>query len=382
MKMARRGFTLVELIVFAAIFTVAMIGFITMFIAATRVQSRQSSSNEVETQGQFLLQQVQYYVQSARLVDMPLDASATTLKLREANSSLDPTFITLTAGTVYLTQGQNGVPQPLTSGKVVVSSISFTRHYNLNTSSTPYGTDSVSYAFTMAANTSSSVQQYTQSFQSSAATLAPVPKVALVQQSSTTNANTGITSIAAQYAYANATGSLLVAVVANVNAVTVTLSSDSAGNAWSKVGSASYPADSEQINIFAALNAKNSSDTVTVNFGGGGATNPSLFIYEYRGAATSSSFDASSTQVQTSTMSFSSGKASATSSVELAFGALYLSPLPPSAPAAGSGFTIESSSSVSNVFIEDKDLYVTGSVCATWTTTQTASSSAIVATFK
>lgn len=385
MMRTRRGFTLIELLVFTAIFTVVTIGFVTALIEVLHVQSEESTATEVKTQGQFLLQQIQYYVQSARLVDIVPDVATGTLTLREsvASSSLDPTIITVASGTAYLTQGVNGVPQPLTSNKIAVTNLLFTRHYNLNNPSTAYGADSVSFSFTMAANASNTTQQYSQTFQSSVAVLAPVPKIALVQQTSTVIVAGGQTHIAATYASMNATGSLLIAVVSNISSLVATISlSDSANNTWQEIANSQYAAAAQQMAIFAAPNAKNSSNTVTITFGTG-VTNPSLSLFEYRGAAAASSFDASSTQIQTSTASFSSGFANPASGAELIFGVLYVNPYPlPVTPAAGAGFTMEATSSVSNLFIEDEGLYVTGPVAATWSSAQAASSSAVVVTFK
>ena len=376
----KRGFTLMELLIFSAVFTIVMIGFITVLITVVRVQSRQSSATDVETQGQFLVQQFQYYIQSARLVDMASDAATGTLRLRMATSSADPTIITLATGTVYISQGIAGALQALTSNKVTVSNVSFVRHYNLSGSSSAYGTDSVSYSFTMAANNTNATQKYSQTFQSSVSVMAVVPKIALIQQTSTVTYGTS-TSVVATYASANATGSLLIAAVFNTNLVSVSLA-DSASNTWSKAASTTYPTYGEAISIFAATNVKNSSNTVTATLGGTGGFNPSLFLYEYRGAATSSSFDASTTQTQSNTTNVTSGGANATSAVELLFGTLYLNAWPATPPTAGSGFVIESSSSASNAFIEDGAMYVTGSVGANWTLAAAASSSATVVTFR
>lgn len=145
----RKGFTLIELLVFVAIFTLVIGSFIAILISVINIQTRQVGMSEVEQQGQFLTQQIQYYVQSARLVDMPLDSTMSTLTLRESTSSLDPTVLTLSGATVYLSQGLGGALQPLTSNKVQISNLSFTRHYNLNSTSSPFGTDSVSYSFTV-----------------------------------------------------------------------------------------------------------------------------------------------------------------------------------------------------------------------------------------
>jgi|ERR1039458_8926659 DNA-directed RNA polymerase specialized sigma24 family protein len=125
----------------------------------------------------------------------------------------------------------------------------------------------------------------------------------------------------------------------------------------------------------------NSGPTVVATFGTG-VTNPSLFLYEYRGASTSSAMDSSSTKNVSDTSTPSSGSANPTSSVELVFGALYSNPFTET-PVAGSGFTLEATSSVSQSVIEDENIYITGPVSANWTYSQTTpSSSATVVTFK
>jgi competence protein ComGC len=380
--MSRRGFTLIELLIFIAVFSAVIIGFVTMLIAVIRVQSRQSSSSEVGTQAQFLLQQIEYYVTSARLVDMTQDSATSTLKLREsvASSTLDPTFITLASGTVYLQQGVGSALQALTSNKVVVTGLTFTRHYNLNNSSTPYGTDSVSYSFTMAANNTNQTQYYSQFFQSSVAVLAPVPKIALLQQASVTNNGSNITSVTSTFSTNNTTGSLLVAVVADTGGLATTITvTDSAGNTW--INAANPNVRNE---IYYAANVKNSSDTITASFNSSGGTAPSLFIYEYRGASTSSPLDASSSLTTPSTANPSSSSTTPTSSPELIFGLLTITSAGSITP--GSGFTTEASSSVTQAYIEDQPLYVTGPVMATWSysasSPPTTSAVATVLTFK
>jgi hypothetical protein len=596
--MPRRGFTLIELLVFAALFSAVMIGLVTIFIVIVRVQSRQLSANEVETQGQFLVQQIQYYVQSARLVDMPVDSVADTLKVREATLSSDPTYIsqnnlnglvaywklndatgtiahdssgdgyngTLTNGptwttgklggalsfnasnfnyitlgniasfggmsamtisgwvkststdeehiidkslceaapntgswellfgsdvhgpgipefvlyppstfattiendsgpvvndgqwhlvtgtangtdmdlyvdgvlvatqewslpiyagtqaveigghcngsgyylngqlddvrvynralnaseiqalynqTVYLQQTNSGVLQPLTSNKVTVSNLSFTHHYNLNNSSTAYGFDSVSYSFTMAANNSNATQFYSQTFRSSVMVAAPVPKIALVQRA-VTSTGSGVTALKLPFPENNVSGNLLVAVVANTTSSASVTLADTAGNHWALAASATYAAYNEKLSIFYATSSINSSNTVTASFGIA-VGNPSLFLYEYRGASTSTPFDAFSSQTQTNTTAMSSGSASPTSTVELLFSVLYCNPSTGSVN-AGTGFTLEASSSVSSAFVEDQDVYVTGPVSANWsyagTSPPTTSSSVLLATFR
>lgn len=694
----KKGFTLVELLVFTAIFTTLVIGFVAVLIKFLGVQTYQAGENDVASQGQFLVQQLQYYIQSARLVDMPVDTAETTLVLRESNasSSIDPMKIMLIGRTVYLTQGPTGVLQPLTSNKVSVSNLTFTRHYNLSSSSAAYGTDSVSYSFTMnyapssglgtwitvpgnstfgtsdfsvmkyaascyqlssgastitspnwnqaydnsvlactpangnqitslpnappivrvsqtqaasycasigahlitnnewqtiawnAENVASNwaggvvggtgagtgamffghndaspwqvsaassddakgyfgtdgpvsgggsgsggvaaisqrrtltlsngnviwdmagnvwqwtnntiagtaephgtsangiqpyeftditnwnsltqstlgpvsstwnsnqgigmiwsentatdttvygylrggdifsgsyggvegtifqhtpndtgtstiynnlgfrcaqsgatgsaggggnqAMAYSQSFQSSAAVSQPVPVIALVQQTATTTYGTvnPDTTFYASYATANNAGDLLVAVVSYTAASTSRLiMTDLSGETWTKIADSASSTGNNQFAIFYMPDAWGGLNTTRVYVASGSVTNPTIFLYEYRGASVSP-LDKVSMQMQTGTMQFSSGPVYPTSTVELAFGVTAVSAVPASGIAAGQGYTMESSSSVSNVFIEDQNVYVTGPVSATWSSSQAADSFSAVVTF-
>jgi prepilin-type N-terminal cleavage/methylation domain-containing protein len=156
----RKGYTLIELLIFVAIFAVAAAAFVSVLVVIVRVQSQQSSSGAVQEESAALLQQLQYYVQNSSLVNIPIDAAPTsTLSLRMSSSSTDPTTITVSAsGTVYLQQGSS-TATPLTSNHVKVSNLSFVRHTN------PPSHDTVSISFTMANNTANLQQLFSQSFQ-------------------------------------------------------------------------------------------------------------------------------------------------------------------------------------------------------------------------
>ncbi|MDO8536904.1 MAG: type II secretion system protein [bacterium] len=153
---SRRGFTIIELLVFSAIFVLVMISFISILVVITRVQSRQSAVAEVNQQSQFLLQQIQYYIERASLVELAQDTTTSTLKLRMAASSSDPTYIYLSGSTVYLRLTDAGAAQALTSGKVNVTALDFRNRSNAPSH------DSVSVSFTVAYNTSNLQQQFSQ----------------------------------------------------------------------------------------------------------------------------------------------------------------------------------------------------------------------------
>ena len=155
---SRKGYTLIELLVFLAIATVVVIAFIGILVVVVRLQARQSSAGSVQQESTALLQQLQYYVQNSSLINVPINTPTSTLSLRMSSSSLDPTAITLASGTVYLKLG-NATATALTSSRVTVSNLLFVRHTN------PPSHDTVSISFTMAYNTQNLQQLFTQSFQ-------------------------------------------------------------------------------------------------------------------------------------------------------------------------------------------------------------------------
>ncbi|MBI3825619.1 MAG: type II secretion system protein [Candidatus Rokubacteria bacterium] len=152
---SRSGFTLLELIIYVGIFAIAaglMTGILTTL---TRVQVRENASIDVSTQAQFVMQTVQRLVRDASIIELPANASTSTLKLRMRSATIDPTCITVTNGTAYLMQGNDGVNKqscwnasssPLTDSKVVVNTLNFVKNSN------PPAKDTVQINLTMSYN--------------------------------------------------------------------------------------------------------------------------------------------------------------------------------------------------------------------------------------
>lgn len=182
---SRRGFTLIELLLAIAIFSFVIVAFITMFLVITRVQVRQSSLAEVNSQSQFLLQEIQYYVEQSSLIDMPTDTPTTTLKMRMPGAAIDPTIITLASGTLYLQQG-TGTLQALSSNKVSISNLSFTKRANAPAK------DSVSVAMTIAYNTLNPQQLFSEMLQTSVARVSAATFDSNVIPSSTATYSLGV----------------------------------------------------------------------------------------------------------------------------------------------------------------------------------------------
>jgi type II secretory pathway pseudopilin PulG len=159
---SKSGFTILELLIFSAIFALIMISFITILVTIIRVQSRQSAAAQVNQESQFLLQQVQYYIERSSLVEMDQDVVTSTLKLRMAAGSEDPTLIYLSGGRVYIQQSSTAA-QALTTSRVNVTSLVFTKRSNAPSH------DSVSVSFMVVNNTQNMTQQFSQALQTAIA---------------------------------------------------------------------------------------------------------------------------------------------------------------------------------------------------------------------
>jgi type II secretory pathway pseudopilin PulG len=383
-KHRRAGFTLIELLIFSAIFSLIIGAFITVLVVMVTVQASQSASGEAQQQGQFLVQQFQYYIESARLVDMTQDVPANTLVLREpiASSSYDPTIFTVSNGTVYLQQGVMNTPQALTSNKVTISNLSFTRHYSTNSSSSAFGTDSVSYFFTVSAKAGS--QQYSQSFQSSVTVLAPVGRIALLQQVKIEdNSGSPDASLSQTFPTNNEAGDLLIAVVAYRGTATTSIT-DVNGNTWTAIASTTTATPVGTVVLYDAPNVEAGANSSTITFGAG-ATNASLMLYEYRGGATISPFDAYGAEAQVAVSAPASPLVSPSSGVELLFGVDDNSGPTSATFSPGTGYALESVSTGGNatqVSVEDTNQDISNPVGASWQSSVLTSSTAMIVTFK
>jgi hypothetical protein len=159
----KAGFTILELVVFSAIFALASISFIGILITITRVQVRQGAAAEVNQQSLFLLQTLQRYIEQSSLVEMDANVATSTLKLRMPVSQIDPTYVYLSGDKVYLKETDSGAPQVLTSDKVKVTNLTFIKRSN------PAGKDSVSLTFSMEYNAQNPQQKFSQILNTSVA---------------------------------------------------------------------------------------------------------------------------------------------------------------------------------------------------------------------
>lgn len=151
---SRRGFTILEIVIFVGIFSIVIVGFLTVFVAVSQIQVRQAASAEVASQSQFLLQIIQYYVERSSAIDIPADVGVEQLVLRMPAPAEDPLYIFREDDRIVLDYGTSS--RALTSNKVKITNITFTKRANLP------GHDSVAVAFTVEYNSENLKQKAVQ----------------------------------------------------------------------------------------------------------------------------------------------------------------------------------------------------------------------------
>jgi len=140
-KSRQGGFTLVELVIYVGIFSIASVFLTGTLITTLRVQSKELANNEVMGQITLVIQTVQRLVRDSSLIEKVYDGAESpsnltcptssqfcTVKLRMQDPALDPTYIRGdAAGFVYVKQGA-GDEVALTNDRVVLDSLQFKKN--------------------------------------------------------------------------------------------------------------------------------------------------------------------------------------------------------------------------------------------------------------
>jgi type II secretory pathway pseudopilin PulG len=183
----KNGFTLLEIVIFVGMFSLVVVAFMSIFVSVSQVTLRQTSASEVASQSQFLLQTIQYYVERSNNIEMPADTATTTLRLRMPSNVEDPTTIQL-SGTSVTIQSSSTPAKVLTSSKVNITNLQFTKRLNA------YGHDSVAVTFTAEYNSVNIRQKFVEAFNTSIARVSAASFDADVIASSSNIYNLGATS--------------------------------------------------------------------------------------------------------------------------------------------------------------------------------------------
>ena len=177
MAKSERAFTLIELLLYVAIFAMVAGFFTSILLVTLRVQGTQSGVIEVSTQLNFAMQAIQRNIREATTIVAPASgASASTLQV-----SGGPT------GAVSVTLGTCGAPaisnaicitdaggtNPITTGKITVTTLTFSHYTTPSTLPCPGtpcipSTETIQISVTASNNTTSEEQRITRTIQGSA----------------------------------------------------------------------------------------------------------------------------------------------------------------------------------------------------------------------
>ncbi len=128
-KVKARGFTLIEILVYIAIFAVSATFLVGILTVVLKIQNKQGSATEINQQISFVNNTIQRLVQNASLIDNATGMPSATLNLRTSQTSLDPTKIFFSNNVIYLQEGKSSAVA-LTSSNVKVDNFLVTKYEN------------------------------------------------------------------------------------------------------------------------------------------------------------------------------------------------------------------------------------------------------------
>jgi len=163
--MRKSAFTLIELTLYITLAAVVLFGSSTMMSLIFEARTKDMVVNEVEQQGDAVLQIITQSVRNATAVNSPTpETSADTLTLDTLVGTNNPTIFNLAGGAIFMKEGAADAVA-LTNSRVAVTALDF---QNL----APVGTnDDLRVSFAIAYNSSSTrqVYQYSRNFYGSGA---------------------------------------------------------------------------------------------------------------------------------------------------------------------------------------------------------------------
>ena len=133
----QRGFTLIEMLLYASIFTIVA-GGMTVFAVAMLQSAEQTDYRvEVSDNARFLVQKMQRGIQGATAINSPaVGGTSSSLSVNTASTSANPFVVYASGGILFLTMASS-TPIPLTNSFVTVNSVSFRNYdYGVSTKNT------------------------------------------------------------------------------------------------------------------------------------------------------------------------------------------------------------------------------------------------------
>lgn len=130
----RPGFTLVELLIYVAVFSVLVGGLATFVTSMQAARLRSQTVFEVQDQGENALRMMTQAVRNGTAITTPaVGANGATLSLTTPDGATSPTTFSLSNGVLQISEGAGG-PIALTNNQVTISQLIVT---NVSHPSTP-----------------------------------------------------------------------------------------------------------------------------------------------------------------------------------------------------------------------------------------------------
>lgn len=165
-----RGFTMIELLLYAALASVILGSISGMYSPFSSARIKQQTISEVEQQGTQVLQMITQTIRNAKTITTPsIGASGASLVLADYVSGSNPTTFDLSSGVLRICQGASCTPVPLTSSNVTVSALSFN---NLSYATTP-GIITIQFVITYTNPSGRNEYAYTKTFYATASKRQP-----------------------------------------------------------------------------------------------------------------------------------------------------------------------------------------------------------------
>ena len=130
----KKGFSLVELLLYISIASILLLAISVFFSFLLRARIKNQVIAEVEQQGLSVMHLMTQTTRNAEAIILPVQSvSAPSLSLQFPSSSIDPTFFDLSSGSIRIKEA-SGIPVSLTNSRITASALQF---QNLSRTNTP-----------------------------------------------------------------------------------------------------------------------------------------------------------------------------------------------------------------------------------------------------
>jgi prepilin-type N-terminal cleavage/methylation domain-containing protein len=347
----QRGFTLVELLLVMALFSIMMLVMTDMFTSVFNVQAESKSRSSVTEDGRFIMSRLNYDIGRASAITTPEN-------LNVGVSGVTSTTATVTWTTVDTSNSQVQYGTTTAYGSTANNASMVTAHsVNLTglTASTTYNFRVISQN---AAGIITTSVNYT--FSTSGASITHVQTAAITDDNFAG-------SISRAFSSSNTAGNTIVAAFSWGYSFTPSCS-DSQGNTYTVVTNQFDNTNSQSLAICYATNIKAGANTVTATFDGDIGFRR-LIIHEYSGIVAASPVDVTASNIANGTTAannITSTAATTTVNGDLIFGAT-MDDAGTATITAGTGFTQRNSVNNKDLVTQDLVQGTAGSIASTMT---------------